>query len=177
MAVVNSTIFQIVGYQNSGKTTLIKHLIRELGKLGLTAVSIKHHGHGGAPSFNKEKDSFQHLKAGAIASIVEGDGHLLLQSQKSKWSIQEQIQLQSFFQPDVILVEGHKKELFPKAVIIRKREDLTLLDSLENIKIVFYWEKDLIEKVENLKPYPFFHINDPDGFQWMVQNITRWQSN
>jgi molybdopterin-guanine dinucleotide biosynthesis adapter protein len=171
MAMVSSAIFQIVGFQNSGKTTLIKRLIEELKKQNVTAVTIKHHGHGGRPAFNKEKDSYQHIQAGAIASIVEGDGHLLLQSEKSSWTLNEQIQLLSVFQPNVIFIEGHKKEIYPKAVIIRNREDLSLLENLENIKLVLFWDKDVIEPVQKEKPYPFFPLNDSKGLKWLVQNL------
>lgn len=163
MAVVSPTIFQIVGFQNSGKTTFIKKVLEELKKDDLTAVTLKHHGHGGKPQFDEEKDSYQHLKAGAIASLVEGDGHLLLQSEKMVWSIEEKIQLLSYFQPDVILVEGHKYEDFPKAVLIRNEEDLFLLEELSNIKVVFLWgEMELHVDV------PTFQIDDPCGLKWLT---------
>lgn len=175
MAMVSSAIFQIVGFQNSGKTTLIKRLIEELKKQNVTAVTIKHHGHGGPPAFNEEKDSYQHIKAGAIASIVEGDGHLLLQSEKSRWTLNEQIQLLSVFQPNIIFIEGHKKEIYPKAVIICNREELSLLEDLENIKLVLFWEKNVIEHVQKEKPYPFYQINDSQGLKWLVQHLKQVQ--
>ncbi|TKC20101.1 molybdopterin-guanine dinucleotide biosynthesis protein B [Robertmurraya kyonggiensis] len=166
---VNPTIFQIVGYQNSGKTTLIKKLIRELAELGLTAVTIKHHGHGGKPDFQEGKDSYQHLQAGALATLVEGAGHLLLQSEKNKWSLEEKIQLLSFFKPNVILIEGHKPESFPKVVLIRNEEDLTLLDELDNIKVVFYWNQ-MDNNFESIKA---FSIKDEAGPQWLALYLQR----
>lgn len=169
MAMVNPTIFQIVGFQNSGKTTLIKKVIGELANLGLTAVTIKHHGHDGKPDFQEEKDSYQHLQAGALATLVEGDGHLLLQSEKNQWSLEEKIHLLSFFQPNVILIEGHKHESFPKGVLIRNKEDLALLDELDNIKFVFYWEQ-LEIKCERIQ---VFSINDEDGPRWIAHYLQR----
>lgn len=169
MAMVNPTVFQIVGYQNSGKTTLINKLIRELTKLGLTAVTIKHHGHGGKPDFHEEKDSYQHLQAGALATLVEGAGHLLLQSENNEWSLEEKIQLLSFFKANVILIEGHKHESFPKVVLIRNEEDLTLLDELDNIKVVFYWEK-LENKLESIQ---VFSISDEAGPRWLAHYLQR----
>lgn len=172
MAMVNPTIFQIVGFQNSGKTTLIKKVIGELENLGLTAVTIKHHGHGGKPDFLEEKDSYQHLQAGALATLVEGNGHLLLQSKKKQWSLEEKIQLLSFFQPNIILIEGHKHESFPKAVLIRNEEDLSLLDELDNIMVVFYWQQ-----LENdLKSIQVFSINDEAGPQWLAHSLKKWSN-
>lgn len=168
MAVVSPTIFQIVGFQNSGKTTFVKKVLDELKNHDLTAVTLKHHGHGGKPQFDEEKDSYQHLKAGAIASLVEGDGHLLLQSEKMVWSIEEKLQLLSFFHPDVILVEGHKYEAYPKAVLIRNEEDLFLLEKLTNIKVVFLWGQ-----MELHVDVPTFQINDPSGLKWIIEYFHR----
>lgn len=174
MAVVkmNPTIFQIVGFQDSGKTTFLKKLIEELEKVQVSAVTIKHHGHGGKPAFHEEKDSYQHLKAGALAAIVEGEGHLLLQSNRSYWSLDEKIKLLSFFSPNVILIEGHKYESFPKGVIIRKKDDLTLLDKLENIKVVYYWDEKLIESHREI-PIPTFSIHDKAGMKWLVEYLRK----
>ncbi|RTR31554.1 molybdopterin-guanine dinucleotide biosynthesis protein B [Robertmurraya yapensis] len=166
---VNPTIFQIVGFQNSGKTTLIKKVINELAQLGLTAVTIKHHGHGGKPDFQEGKDSHQHLQAGAIATLVEGDGHLLLQAEKNHWSLEEKLELMSFFQPDFILIEGHKHESFPKGVLIRKKEDLSLLEQLQNIKVVFYWD----QLNNNLETIQAFSIHDETGPQWLAHYLQR----
>lgn len=166
---VNPTIFQIVGFQNSGKTTLIKKVINELAQLGLTAVTIKHHGHGGKPDFQEGKDSYQHLQAGAIATLVEGDGHLLLQAERNEWSLEEKLELISFFQPNVILIEGHKHESFPKGVLIRKKEDLSLLEQLQNIKVVFYWD----QLNNNLETIQAFSIHDENGPQWLARFLQR----
>lgn len=68
-------IIQIVGYQNSGKTTLMEQLIKHATKEGLRVGTIKHHGHGGAPVENLSKDSNRHEQAGARVSAVEGAEH------------------------------------------------------------------------------------------------------
>lgn len=36
-----------IGYQNSGKTTLVEKVIAELTRRGLRVGSLKHHGHHG----------------------------------------------------------------------------------------------------------------------------------
>ncbi len=51
-------ILQIVGYQNSGKTTFVEKLAEKLGQLGVKIGCLKHHGHGGEPDvFAEGKDS------------------------------------------------------------------------------------------------------------------------
>ncbi len=57
----NCPILQIVGFQNSGKTTLTEKLIFRASIAGLKAASIKHHGHGGTPDTElSSKDSIRH---------------------------------------------------------------------------------------------------------------------
>jgi molybdopterin-guanine dinucleotide biosynthesis protein B len=40
-------ILQVVGYQNSGKTTLITKLIKMLKEMSYRVGTLKHHGHDG----------------------------------------------------------------------------------------------------------------------------------
>lgn len=65
-------ILQIVGYQNSGKTTLMEQLIKQATMEGLRVGAIKHHGHGGVPMIETSKDSSRHELAGAVVTAVEG---------------------------------------------------------------------------------------------------------
>ncbi|MFK4997842.1 molybdopterin-guanine dinucleotide biosynthesis protein B [Bacillus sp. N9] len=70
-----SKIFQVVGYQNSGKTTLMEKMIEYGSRIGIAIGTIKHHGHGGVPlRRHGEKDSDKHRAAGAIVTAVEGEG-------------------------------------------------------------------------------------------------------
>ncbi|GIN62937.1 molybdopterin-guanine dinucleotide biosynthesis protein MobB [Robertmurraya siralis] len=168
---VDATIFQIVGYQNSGKTTFIKRMLSQLQQSNLSIVTLKHHGHGGKPDFQEEKDSHQHLKAGAVASLVEGDGHLLLHAEKSHWSLEEKLHLLSYFRPDLILIEGHKREPYPKAVLIRTQADVEILLKLDNIRVIFYWDEKLLEASKNMTDIKGFSINDPAGYEWLANYL------
>ncbi|WP_080847303.1 molybdopterin-guanine dinucleotide biosynthesis protein B [Cytobacillus gottheilii] len=165
MVIDSPFIFQIVGYQNSGKTTLVEQVLNRLKANGKRTVVIKHHGHGGKPSLDEDKDSFRHVKAGAAASIVEGGGRLILHAEKQEWSLNEKIRMASSLSPDLILIEGHKHEEFPKAVLIRTNDDLQLLNDLTNIEIQFYWEKQLQSDG--------FHIEDIAGLEWLVSYLLK----
>lgn len=167
---VNPIIFQIVGFQDSGKTSFIKRFIQRINENHWTVVTIKHHGHGGKPFFDEGKDSYQHLKAGALASVVEGEGHLILQSEMDAWSLEEKISLVSFFRPDIILIEGHKYASYAKGVLIRRKEDVHLLDQLENIKVVYYWDEN---EQEDFTRFPAFNINDDNGLKWLMEYLQK----
>jgi molybdopterin-guanine dinucleotide biosynthesis protein B len=148
--VVNPVIFQIVGYQNSGKTTIMSEVIRILASEGYKVVTIKHHGHGGKPDIPDHKDSGRHVEAGAFASLIEGDGRIIVQAEKQDWKLEEQIKLISHLNPDVILIEGHKNMDFPKAVLIRGEKDIRLLEVLTNTQMVFCMDNGMIGSLANM---------------------------
>src|SRR5690625_1491887 len=98
----------VVGFKNSGKTTLINRWIRLLKKNDYTVSVLKHHGHGAKLAMPDEtKDSMQYLKSGADVSLVAGGGntqHMI----NHEASFSELKQLALWNQPDVLLIEGYK---------------------------------------------------------------------
>jgi molybdopterin-guanine dinucleotide biosynthesis adapter protein len=135
---VKPVILQVVGYQNSGKTTFVHSLLYHLKQEDLRVGTIKHHGHGGKPDVFEEKDSSRYSAAGAHVSMVEGEGRLLIQADKESWSLEEQIEILNPFNLDVIIIEGHKYQQYPKVIIINEESDISLLSELTNIKFVFF---------------------------------------
>lgn len=173
MAMVRKPIIlQIVGFQNSGKTTVVKKLIQRLAAENFNVATIKHHGHGGKPDIVEEKDSSQHIASGACASLIEGDGRILLQAEKHSWSLCEQISILKILQTDIILIEGHKQAAYPKIVLVRDEEDLYHLSKLKNIQSVFFWNKEWLEQKCQLQSVPFFYINDNLGYEWIYNYLT-----
>ena len=174
MAVVNKPIvFQVVGYQNSGKTTLVKKIIEQLTARSFSVATIKHHGHGGKPDTMEDKDSSGHISAGALASLVEGDGRILLQAEKTTWAISEQLAILGTLQPNMIIIEGHKNEDYPKVVILRTIEDKELLEKLSNIKAVIYWDESLTREKNKFSSIPFFSIHDEQACEWVCAWLTK----
>ncbi|MGG1396348.1 molybdopterin-guanine dinucleotide biosynthesis protein B [Bacillus salipaludis] len=160
MALVTPVIFQIVGFQNSGKTTVILQLIEALTRRNRKTVTIKHHGHGGKPNVFSEKDSSRHIDAGAAASIVEGEGRLLLQVENTVTPLEKQIELLKSLQPDVILIEGHKYQHYPKLLILRDKAGLSLLETMQNVKMVLYWDEAIKPILDQQKEIINFSIHD-----------------
>ncbi|WP_439740815.1 molybdopterin-guanine dinucleotide biosynthesis protein B [Bacillus pseudomycoides] len=161
-------ILQIVGYQNSGKTTLTEKMIQAFSDEGMKVATIKHHGHGGYPEV-PQKDSERHRRAGAVVSAVEGAGLLSLSSLRDEWSLQEIIRLYEFFEVDLILIEGYKKENYPKVVLLRRNEDIALLDKMENVIAVIIW-KEVTHSLP--KAYKTFHITEEDAYMdWFTQTM------
>lgn len=153
-------IFQIVGFQNSGKTTLMGKLIAYGKKQGFRIGTIKHHGHGGPPEGTiQQKDSKKHLTTGAMISAVEGDGILQLATQNSLWNLKEIVSIYQAFPIDLLLIEGYKKENFSKFVLIRNENDLDHLKDLSNIKAIISWIP-----ITSLSKIPVYSIHNCDAF-------------
>lgn len=171
MALVKPFIFQVVGYQNSGKTTVVSQLIHMLKNKGLHVAAIKHHGHGGRPDIMESKDSSNHIVAGAAVSLVEGGGRLLLQAEQPSWSLAEEIELAIFFKPDVILIEGHKRESYPKLLLVKQKNDLELLKRLKQVEAVFIWDDTFRKEVASHLSVPCYQIGDPEGMEWLTHYI------
>ncbi|MBK5348908.1 molybdopterin-guanine dinucleotide biosynthesis protein B [Bacillus sp. TH44] len=163
-----SSILQIVGYQNSGKTTLVEKMVHALTEREMKVATIKHHGHGGFPEV-AQKDSERHRKAGAVVSSVEGAGLLSLSSLRDEWSLQEIIRLYEFFEVDMILIEGYKAENYPKVVLLRSAEDAELLHKVENIAAIITW----YDAPSNVREeYKVFHITEEKLYiEWFLQTV------
>ncbi|WP_461201868.1 molybdopterin-guanine dinucleotide biosynthesis protein B [Anoxybacillus sp. TBDG-1] len=132
-------ILQVVGYQNSGKTTLIEKIIKRLYTNGYRVGTLKHHGHSGKVALPKEKDTTRHAEAGAVVSGVEGDGTFLFHA-KGHWELDELLPIYERFSLDVLLIEGFKHAPYPKIVCLRSQEDKHLLH-LKNVLISISWER------------------------------------
>lgn len=125
-------IMQIVGYKNSGKTTLINDLIKICQEYQLSVSTIKHHGHGTQDiSLNhKEVDSLSFINNGAEESIVLGN-ELIERVTKVHRSLTEIINKDLSIQADILLIEGFKSEDYPKVVLGENTDNLN--DKLSNV--------------------------------------------
>ncbi|MBY7142077.1 molybdopterin-guanine dinucleotide biosynthesis protein B [Virgibacillus sp. NKC19-3] len=163
-------IIQIVGYKNSGKTTLANTFIETLANQGVRVASLKHHGHGGVPLGIEETDSEKHKRSGAVLSGVEGDG-LFQISRQQPWDIDQMLAIYTLMDIEVVIMEGFKRQRYPKVVLIRTEEDLHLLDKVTNIKAVL----TSLELKQESYSYPIFTISEMDALVEQVINICKLQ--
>ena len=130
-------VLQVTGFQNSGKTTVMRDLIQAGASNQLMVGTIKHHGHGGVPDLpSSSKDSDQHFQSGADISAVEGEGAIHIVSRPGFMRLSNLLDFYKKMPLDVILIEGYKKESYPKLVLIRQKEELPLLNQVSNLAAV-----------------------------------------
>ncbi len=112
-------IIGLAGWSGSGKTTLIKKLIPCLIGRG-TRVSTLKHAHHGFDLDQPGKDSFFHRAAGATEVIISSSKRWAILHElreESEWDLRDLVAKMS--PVDLVLVEGFKRDEFPKLEIHR----------------------------------------------------------
>ncbi|MBB4823015.1 molybdopterin-guanine dinucleotide biosynthesis protein B [Sporosarcina luteola] len=129
-------ILHVVGYKNSGKTTLISRWVRLLKKQGLSVAVLKHHGHGGKPEMpGAGTDTGQFWCSGADATLVAGGGSIqFIWNEEPDFTQLKTIVSQG--KPDILLIEGYKEETGDKVILLRNKEDWDALRDLEGRQLV-----------------------------------------
>jgi len=100
-------IVSFIGKSNSGKTTLLKQVIREMKSRGYSVGAIKHTHH----DFGMDqpgKDSWQLAQAGSDAVAISGPGKVAVMQQVEEELTIAQIAALFKCHLDIILAEGFK---------------------------------------------------------------------
>lgn len=161
-------IIQIVGYKNSGKTTIAEILIELFSRRGIRVASLKHHGHGGLPLGMETTDSEKHRQAGALIAGVEGE-KLLQLSSEDPWKMEQMIAIYKLLNIELLVMEGFKQYHYNKIVLIRGTEDLHLLEQLANIQAVI----TQVPLKQTSYPFPIFKRDELEIFKnWVISFIT-----
>ncbi|MBS0247538.1 MAG: molybdopterin-guanine dinucleotide biosynthesis protein B [Proteobacteria bacterium] len=112
-------IVGLAGWSGSGKTTLITRLIPVLKARGLNVSTLKH-AHHGFDLDRPGKDSFRHREAGATEVIVSSANRWAILHElrdEDEWDLLDLVAKMS--PVDLVLVEGFKRDAFPKIEIHR----------------------------------------------------------
>ena len=107
----------VCGVKNSGKTTLIRNLIRCLTARGHRVAYIKHDGHDFTCDV-ENTDSHRAVEAGAYGAAVFSGARIFVH--KKGTGEDERFLAGLFPEADVILLEGMKDSAYPKIEVIRK---------------------------------------------------------
>ncbi|HHU33060.1 MAG: molybdopterin-guanine dinucleotide biosynthesis protein B [Zhaonellaceae bacterium] len=110
-------IISFVGRSNSGKTTYIVKLIRELKSRGYRVAVIKHH-HGQFQFDQPRKDTWLHAEAGADVVMISSP-HKMAMIQKTEKELTLEEITSYLSNVDLLITEGYKKANIPKIEIIR----------------------------------------------------------
>jgi len=110
-------VMAVCGLKNSGKTTLIASLVRELSSRGCRTAVIKHDGHDFACDV-PGTDSSQFMEAGACGAAVYSEGRLFVHRLGFSGDALALVSL--FPGADVVIIEGMKDSTLPKMEVVRR---------------------------------------------------------
>ncbi len=103
-------IVSIVGKGDSGKTTFLEKLIRELTRRGVRVATAKHHVHDHEID-TPGKDSWRHARAGAVTTMVSSpEKFSLVRSVEREMTLPEIERVAAYADCDILLTEGYKRE-------------------------------------------------------------------
>lgn len=158
----------VVGFKNSGKTTLVSRWVRLLKQNGYSVSVIKQHGHHGKHGKLKmpdaNTDSMKFFNNGADLSIVSGGGAVQMMLNESP-DFQRLKQLATIDRPDVLLIEGFKEEMGPKVVLVKEAADWETLKQLQTIELVVGLSHETI---------PFTQISSRNNEEELDQWLLSW---
>lgn len=129
-------ILQIVGFKNTGKTTLVRKMIELLKEKGLEVAVIKHH-HLDGGIMAEDSDTSRFAASGADVTILNTPG-TSMRLENHVPDLKEQIrQLEETV--DVLLIEGYKYEAYPKIVLTYSWTDgHTNVDEIKFVNVLIY---------------------------------------
>ncbi|MCL5126126.1 MAG: molybdopterin-guanine dinucleotide biosynthesis protein B [Deltaproteobacteria bacterium] len=145
----------IVGKSDSGKTTLLEKLIRELTDRGYKIASIKHDAH----SFeidHEGKDSWRHKKAGAVLTLISSASKIAMVLDSDHDHTMKELRDKFIKDVDLILAEGYKREDLPKIEVFRSALRKEMLCSSQDNLIAVAGDPSSVPPGT-----PVFDLDDP----------------
>ena len=147
-------IVAFVGTSDSGKTTFLEKLIRELKARNFKVGTIKHHD-GDFDIDKPGKDTWRHAQAGADAVAISSPGKVaVIKKVEKEMGIDQVAELVG--NVDIVLAEGYKRSAKPKIEINRTAHGSELLCAPDElIAVVSDAEWDI--------GVPVFGLDDASG--------------
>ena len=144
-------VYGVVGWKNSGKTTLMERLVSEITGRGFTVSTIKHAHH----VFDVDrpgKDSYRHREAGAREVLVASGARWALMRELREEEEPPLEQLLARLAPvDLVLIEGYKRDAHPKVEAHRAETGAPLIAS-EDSTVKAVATNDPVEAAQPLLP-------------------------
>jgi molybdopterin-guanine dinucleotide biosynthesis adapter protein len=117
---VTPPLFGVVGWKNSGKTTLMAKLIANFAARGLEVGAVKH-AHNGFDIDQEGRDSFRYRQAGAgTVAISSAKRFAIMRELRGAPEPRLSELVRHMPGVDLILIEGFRRESHPKLEVRRR---------------------------------------------------------
>ncbi|WP_210209873.1 molybdopterin-guanine dinucleotide biosynthesis protein B [Pseudolabrys taiwanensis] len=151
-------IIGLAGWSGSGKTTVIKKVIPRLIERGISVSTLKH-AHHGFDLDQPGKDSFFHRTAGATEVIISSSKRWAILHElreEEEWDLPDLVRKMS--PVDLILVEGFKRDAFPKLEVHRAENAKPLIQPVDPYIVAIASDVELPDA-----RVPVIDLNDVEG--------------
>lgn len=112
-------VYGVIGWKNSGKTSLMERLVAEITGRGFSVSTVKHVHHS-VDLDQPGKDTFRHRQAGAREVVLASADRLAIMVEHRAVEPELPAVLARMAPVDLILVEGYKRDAHPKVEVWRE---------------------------------------------------------
>ncbi|MDE3116034.1 MAG: molybdopterin-guanine dinucleotide biosynthesis protein B [Pseudomonadota bacterium] len=158
----------IVGWKNSGKTTLIERLVARFAGEGLRVATIKH-AHHEFDIDHPGKDSWRHRRAGAREVLITSQKRwaLLHESDGEAEPTLEDL-LARLSPADLVIVEGFKRHDHPKIEVVLAPPREKLLCESDTAVVAVATN---LSALALARPLPRLDIDRPDEVAAFIRKL------
>jgi len=128
-------VFAVSGYSDSGKTTVVRGLVRELTDRGYTVATIKSTNQDVPPP--NGTDTWHHWKAGAVQTTLLGPSTTTIRYRR-RWDVREILE---GCDADFVIIEGMKHEPIPRVWCTRLADPTKEMSDITHILAIVMPEK------------------------------------
>ena len=111
-------VYGVIGWKNSGKTSLMERLVAEITGRGFSVSTVKHVHHT-VDLDQPGKDTFRHRQAGAREVVLASADRLAILVEHRGPEPELPAVLARMAPVDLVLVEGYKRDAHPKVEVWR----------------------------------------------------------
>ncbi|WP_333817321.1 molybdopterin-guanine dinucleotide biosynthesis protein B [Tabrizicola sp.] len=112
-------VYGVIGWKNSGKTSLMERLVAEITGRGFSVSTVKHVHHD-VDLDQPGKDTFRHRAAGAREVVLASADRFALMVEHRGPEPGLPAVLARLAPVDLVLVEGYKRDAHPKVEVWRE---------------------------------------------------------
>lgn len=121
-------VYGVIGWKNSGKTSLMERLVADITGRGFTVSTVKHVHHD-VDLDQPGKDTWRHRQAGASEVVLASKDRYALMVEHRGPEPDLRAVLARMATVDLILVEGYKRDSHPKLEVWRRETGHDLIQT------------------------------------------------
>ena len=121
-------VFGVIGWKNSGKTSLMERLVSEITGRGFSVSTVKHVHHA-VDLDQPGKDTYRHRQAGATEVVLASADRFALMREHRGPEPDLRAVLARLAPVDLVLVEGYKRDSHRKVEVWRRETGHDLIQT------------------------------------------------